>query len=93
VKRELIRSTAFVRALRRYLKRRRQASADLKTTLDLLANDAFDPRLKTHKLTGDLAEIWACSAGYDLRILFEFVDHAGTEAILLLTIGTHDEVY
>ena len=93
MKRELIRSTAFVRALRRYLKRRRQASADLKTTLDLLANDAFDPRLKTHKLTGDLAEIWACSAGYDLRILFEFVDHAGTEAILLLTIGTHDEVY
>jgi mRNA interferase YafQ len=93
VRRELIRSTAFFRALRRYLKRRRQVSADVKTTLDLLGNDAFDPRLKTHKLTGELTDIWSCIAGYDLRILFEFVDYEGVEAILLLTIGKHDEVY
>jgi mRNA interferase YafQ len=93
VKRELIRTTAFVRALRRYLKRRRQAAANVRETLELLAADAFDPLLKTHKLTGHLDKVWACSAGYDLRILFEFVDHQGTEAILLLTMGTHDEVY
>jgi mRNA-degrading endonuclease YafQ of YafQ-DinJ toxin-antitoxin module len=49
--------------------------------------------LVTHKLSGDLAGVWACSAGYDLRIVFEFVDQEGTEAILLLTVGTHDEVY
>jgi hypothetical protein len=36
---------------------------------------------------------WACSAGYDLRILFRFVTHSGAEAILLLTVGGHDEVY
>ena len=49
--------------------------------------------LKTHKRKGELAGSWACSAGYDLRILFEFVQHEGAEAILLHTIGTHDEVY
>jgi len=48
--------------------------------------------LKTHKLKGELAGSWACSAGYDLRIVFEFVQHEGNEAILLQTIGTHDEV-
>ena len=39
--------------------------------------------------------VWACSAGYDLRLLFEFVqqEQEGMEAIFLLTIGTHDEVY
>jgi mRNA-degrading endonuclease YafQ of YafQ-DinJ toxin-antitoxin module len=36
---------------------------------------------------------WACSAGYDLRILFEFVSRKGVEEIVLLTLGTHDEVY
>jgi len=33
------------------------------------------------------------AADYDLRIVFEFVQQGGAEAILLLSIGTHDEVY
>jgi len=36
---------------------------------------------------------WASSAGYDLRIVFKFVQREGAEAILLETIGTHEEVY
>ncbi len=31
--------------------------------------------------------------GYDLRIVFDIVEHEGTEAILLLSVGTQDEVY
>jgi mRNA interferase YafQ len=93
VNRELLRTTAFIRALRRFLKRRPSLSADVEATLQLLSGDAFDPRLKTHKLSGDLEGIWACSLGYDLRILFEFVQHEGGEAILLVSVGTHDEVY
>jgi mRNA-degrading endonuclease YafQ of YafQ-DinJ toxin-antitoxin module len=38
--------------------------------LVLLQNDAFDPELGSHKLKGELAGLWACSAGYDLRIVF-----------------------
>ena len=91
--RELIESTAFIRAARRYLKKHPQAAEDLETALLLMSEDAFDPRLKTHKLKGDLDGVWACSAGYDLRILFELVQHEAAEAILLLTMGTHDEVY
>jgi addiction module RelE/StbE family toxin len=93
VNRELIRSTAFIRAARKHVKKNPQSATDLDGALRLLADDAFDPRLKTHKLKGDLDGVWACSAGYDLRILFEFVEHSGTEAIHLLTVGTHDEVY
>ncbi|MCA9237825.1 MAG: hypothetical protein KDA44_20265 [Planctomycetales bacterium] len=93
MRRELIRSSAFVRAARRYLKRRPQAMDALRHTLERLEQDAFDPRLKTHKLTGHLAATWACSGGYDLRVLFDFVEHEGRPAILLLTVGTHDEVY
>lgn len=45
------------------------------------------------KLKGPLEGSWACSAGYDLRIVFSFGDHEDSEAILLETVGTHDEVY
>ncbi|MEO8497538.1 MAG: type II toxin-antitoxin system YafQ family toxin [Planctomycetota bacterium] len=91
--REVIRSAAFIRSVRRHLKKHPHAADELKATLLLLSEDAFDPRLKTHKLKGDLDGVRACSAGYDLRILFELVPHYGMEAILLLTMGTHDEVY
>ena len=73
--RELIRTNTFIRATRRFLKRRPQAAADVEATLLMLAEDAFDPRLKTHKLKGNLDGVWACSAGYGLRVLFEFVEH------------------
>ena len=93
MKRTLLRSSAFVRAAKRHVKKRPAVAQDLQQALELLAEDAFDPRLKTHKLRGDLEGSWACSAGYDLRILFEFVQHEGAEAISLQTLGTHDEVY
>ena len=39
------------------------------------------------------AFVRAARAGYDLRIVFELVEYEGSEAILLQTVGTHDEVY
>ena len=69
-----------------------QASAfrvrNLQSVLALLSEDAFHPQLKTHKLKGKLIGLWACSAGYDLRVVFEFVKHKGEEAILLQSVGT-----
>jgi len=61
--------------------------------LTLLVEDAFHPSLKTHKLKGEFVGCWACSAGDDLRILFEFIEHEGLKAISLIAMGTHDEVY
>ena len=61
--------------------------------MELLGEDALAPSLKTHKLKGNLAGSWACSAGYDLRIVFQFAKHKGSEAILLEAVGSHDEVY
>jgi mRNA-degrading endonuclease YafQ of YafQ-DinJ toxin-antitoxin module len=49
--------------------------------------------LRVHKLRGPLAGCWACNVGYDLRIVFEHVQHEGQQAFLLLALGTHDEVY
>ena len=93
MKRALLRSNTFVRAAKSFIKRHPHCKDDLQDTLLLLSEDAFNPKLKTHKLKGDLLGSWACSVGYDLRIIFEFVDFENTEAILLQTLGSHDEVY
>ena len=93
MKRDLHRSSAFVRSLKRLGKKDRLALAAISSTLSILQEDAFDPRLGSHKLKGDLAGFWACSAGYDLRIVFEIANHKDQEIILLVSIGTHDEVY
>jgi mRNA-degrading endonuclease YafQ of YafQ-DinJ toxin-antitoxin module len=60
-----------------------------------ISDDAFDTSLRTHKLKGDLEGIWSCSIDYDNRILFEFTSNpeSGEEEILLLTLGSHDDVY
>jgi mRNA-degrading endonuclease YafQ of YafQ-DinJ toxin-antitoxin module len=93
MKRQLLRSSSFIRAARRTIRKNPAASEEIRAALRLLAADAFHPLLKTHKLKGKLQGAWACSAGYDLRIIFEFVQYEGSEAILLETVGTHREVY
>ena len=91
--RVLLQSAAFVRAARRLMKKHPEAGPTLEATFAAIMEDAFQVAMKTHKLKGELAGSWACSAGYDLRLIFEFVQHEGAEAILLQNVGTHDEVY
>mgnify|MGYP001227085745 CR=1 FL=1 len=91
--RTLLRSPAFGRDLRRWLKSHPQGAAAIEAALEQLSADAAHPSLRTHKLRGPLAGCWACSVGHDLRVVFEYVQHEGQEAILLLAFGTHDEVY
>jgi len=75
------------------MKKGAQAEAALHETLRLLEADVSDPRLKTHKLKGKWDGCWACSGGYDFRIIFEFVRRGEEEIISLLLVGTHDDVY
>jgi mRNA-degrading endonuclease YafQ of YafQ-DinJ toxin-antitoxin module len=55
LKRLLLPSTAFIRSGRRFTRRHPQMAAELQSVLDLLAEDAFHPQLKTHKLKGEEA--------------------------------------
>ena len=92
---ELVWSSAFTRALKRRLRCQPDLRSSIEKTLRQLATDPFHPTLHSHKLKGDLIGTWACSVAYDLRIIFEFIENVetGEEEILLLAVGTHDEVY
>ena len=89
----LLRSSAFVRQARKIVKKQPNTAENLQEALSLLIRDPFHTQLKTHKLKGDLKDSYACSVEYDLRIIFTFVEYEKTQAILLESIGTHDEVY
>ncbi|RJP65924.1 MAG: type II toxin-antitoxin system mRNA interferase toxin, RelE/StbE family [Candidatus Abyssobacteria bacterium SURF_17] len=92
--RTLIWTNTFLRALKRVVRRHPEKRRDIEVTLRFLLANPFAPQLETHKLKGKLSGSWACSVGRDLRIIFDFVkDEKGKEGILLLEIGTHEEVY
>ena len=89
----LLRSNAFVRNARKVVKKQPRLAQNIQDTLELLCTDPFQIQLRTYKLKGELKDSYACSVDYDLRIIFKFVQYEQTQAILLQSIGTHDEVY
>ena len=84
-----------LRAYKRLVCQNPQLRVPIEETLCQLAIDPFHPTLKTHKLKGQLAGSWACTVEYDCRIVFDFIEdiESGDGEILLLDIGSHDEVY
>jgi addiction module RelE/StbE family toxin len=52
----------------------------------IFRKNPFDPRLKTHHLTGKLKEFWSFSIDYQYRIIFQFVDE---NIVWFYLIGTH----
>ena len=93
--RELVLTPRFVRAFRRVTAKNPALQSQIETVLRRMAEDLTDPRLKTHRLSGQLAGLLACSVAYDCRIVFSKQKHlkTGEETLLLVNIGTHEEVY
>ncbi|WP_201320660.1 type II toxin-antitoxin system mRNA interferase toxin, RelE/StbE family [Pseudanabaena sp. lw0831] len=92
--RELVLTPKFKRSFRKFVKRNYQLEPKLIQILQLMKEDVFATQLSTHSLQGKLAGLKACSCGYDCRILFTIeVSQEQTEVIVLLDIGTHNEVY
>lgn len=90
---ELVSTPKFERAYARHTKRNAVRRQCVDQALARLAVNPLDPRLKMHPLSGDLASYHACSCGYDCRIVFLWHREGARDAILLINVGTHDEVY
>ncbi len=91
----LVWTPTFIRAFKRLIRQNPQLRNSIEKTLEKLANDPFQPSLRSHQLRGDLADRWSCSIDYSNRILFRFTINSESkeEEILLLTLGSHDQVY
>lgn len=93
--RELGFTPRFERACRRLAKKNPALQRQIETTLSRMSENLDDPRLKTHHLSGQLAGLHACSVAYDCRIVFSKQKNprTGAEVLLLVNIGSHEEVY
>jgi mRNA interferase YafQ len=91
----LVWDRSFKKAFKRLIKKNPQLQDKVFAVLDLLADNAFTPSLKSHKLTGQLEGLWSCSVTYDCRIIYTFKqdEELGDNLIVLIDIGTHEEVY
>jgi addiction module RelE/StbE family toxin len=87
--------SSFRRAFKQQTRRDRILRERIFEVLDQLARDPFLSTLKTHKLSGQLQGLWACWVEYDCRIIFAFETEpqTGEELIVLIDLGTHDDVY
>jgi mRNA interferase YafQ len=89
-------SKAFEKSYKKFTSKNTALQTSISKALIKLQSDAYDPSLKTHKLSGKLTLYLACSCGYDCRIIFSIekdLANPNEENVLLLDIGTHDDVY
>ena len=92
---KIVWSNAKARSFKKLVKKNPQLQEKILKVLKTLANDPFTPSLKSHKLTGNLGNLWACWVTYDCRVIFEFSEEeeSAEGIIFLVDIGSHDEVY
>ena len=56
----------------------------------LFLEDVNNPTLNTHKLSGQLKDLWSFSVSGDIRVVF---DKSQKDIIILVAIGSHSELY
>lgn len=86
---KLIWTNRFRRAFRRRVADTPEES-NFRAKLETFLSDPFDPSIRTHKLSGRLEGACAFSVSYDCRVIFKFL---ADQEVLLVDIGSHDEVY
>jgi addiction module RelE/StbE family toxin len=87
---ELVWDESFKRAYKKRISENAVLKKQFVKAIELFAINPYDPKLRTHKLSGQLKDLWAFSCAYDCRIVFDFID---STTVLLIDIGSHDEVY
>ena len=83
-------SPSFKRAFKKRIAGQKALEEKFWQRVEIFTNDPFDPRLRTHKLSGKLDELWSFSFAYDLRVVFYILPQ---NRVMFENIGTHDEDY
>lgn len=82
---------SFKQTYKRRIRGNQLLENKFKIKLEIFINNPFDPRLKTHKLSGKLKDLWSFSIEYDQRVIFYFVNN--NSKAIFIDIGNHDQVY
>ena len=83
-------SSSFKRAFKKRVEGRKPLEEKFWKRVEMFRENPHDPRLRTHKLSGDLQEYWSFSVEYDVRVVFQFATKCSA---VFQDVGTHDDVY
>ena len=75
----------------KFLKKHKDVYPKYKKTVELLQNNPYHPSLRLHKLQGKLNEFSSVSINMKYRIVIDFI--IVDDVIILVDVGSHDEVY
>ncbi len=81
----------FLNTLRKFLRRHADLEGVVADVLQQLEKDPYAPRLKLHALKGKHRDQHAVSLTYSHRIVL--ILRIADSEVVLLDIGSHDEVY
>jgi len=90
---KILQTNNFTRKANRLTRKDESLRNKLREVIFKLGRNPFDHSLFTHKLKGELEGKYSSRLTFDLRIIFKYVKENNEDRILLLTIGSHDEVY
>jgi len=82
---------SYIRRARKFLSRHPDLTLQYQRTLELLEINPFHPSLRLHQLKGKLADLHAVSINISYRITLELI--IKEKEIILVNVGTHEEVY
>ena len=88
---KLIESKKYRKRVIKFLKKHPEMLPKYEKTIFLLTSNPFHPSLRLHKLKGELSEYYSVSIDMDYRIILDFI--IVEKEIILIDIGSHDEVY
>jgi len=88
---DLVWTAGFTRAAKKFVDQHRDLRTKLSAILRDLEIDPFQPHLRYYHLTGKLKGIQAVSITHSYRITLTVM--ITDKEIILLDIGSHDEVY
>jgi mRNA-degrading endonuclease YafQ of YafQ-DinJ toxin-antitoxin module len=72
---------------REYKKLRKEIKLKIELRERVFRKNPHTPRLKTHKLSGELGDFWSFSVDFSNRIVFEFIDDGN---VFFHSVGSHD---
>jgi mRNA-degrading endonuclease YafQ of YafQ-DinJ toxin-antitoxin module len=87
----IVTTERFLRRASKFLRRHPDLRERFAQVVDDLKHDPFAPHLAYHHLGGKLKDIQAVGITYEFRIVLRI--EATEQEIILLDIGSHDEVY
>ena len=87
---EIVPTSTFRKAFKRKVRGNKTLGVRFRKRVAIFQNDPFDPRLRTHRLSGQLQGLWSFSIDYDVRVVFSFAE---PNQAVFVDIGTHEEVY